>query len=844
MTGPTLKGIGRGARSMVRFPGPFSKKAKQRKRARSKELESSTKARSGQPSGQDETGFYSDLEEESPGSTGTPVPEALSVLDSRNSDNFDKVSLATADGMSEVCQPPSSIPSSRVPETLNWDEYTTSRHVNGVTVYQQQEPDSKEATYMVSACVHATPEDCLKAVLAITGGSTSDPSEFQSALIEQIADQTRVLKIKLQPRSWVSALVAPREMVVEQSWRQEENGVYLVMSSSKDHPAVPVAEAPWYHWFSPVRAQVISAGWTLSPLQPEYLEGRPSHQCLVTLVLKLDLGGWLSSGTGTFMAALLGPFMSNPLGASVRNAFLQPLLMSVISLRDKVEQARFMAPPFTLKDAVPSEEEEQHQQPQMQQPRKADPPQQGGTRSLLADLRASRKRSAHQQRSYTIDTKFWRDPGVANFKVRGANYLKDSKKMKSEEPYFELLTTELVATEDRVLNVSRFLPAIRDCKARFVFVLNVIFSKAPRLGLVMAWATSLDPFHPDRPWSQLTPHERCLQEFLEGDLDDASANSKRHNMLKLIPSVPQGSWIIKQSVGSTPVLLGNKISTTYHRGPRWLEADIDMESSTVANHVVALVKGVTTSQTIDMAVVLQGSRPELLPERLLGSVRFCHLDLKTAIPLNPNDYPDDLLEDIPLSPPSAPHSPSAPPPGGPTPDSVMQSSLSAQSLHSLRSASATGSNISAQDMGHLEALRQSSGTNGHVQTQPASDRGKFGSGPVSFPHVGSGSMWSSQPVTSGQMGSGQLSNMGSGGSNTERPWPSQQSHAGTPHQSAGLSTVPEVQPPSEKASQQAYLQSQSMKPQSEARAAGGGHQRSVPADRVKWTEKTMASGHL
>lgn len=52
----------------------------------------------------------------------------------------------------------------------------------------------------------------------------------------------------------------------------------------------------------------------------------------------------------------------------------------------------------------------------------------------------------------------------------------------------------------------------RDCKARFVFVLNVIFSKAPRLGLVMAWATSLDPFHPDRPWSELSPHERCLQE--------------------------------------------------------------------------------------------------------------------------------------------------------------------------------------------------------------------------------------------------------------------------------------------------------------------------------------------
>ena len=49
------------------------------------------------------------------------------------------------------------------------------------------------------------------------------------------------------------------------------------------------------------------------------------------------------------------------------------------------------------------------------------------------------------------------------------------------------------------------------------------------------------------------------------------------------------------------------------RGPRWLEADIDMESSTIANHVVALVKGVTTSQTIDMAVVLQVSPASLLP---------------------------------------------------------------------------------------------------------------------------------------------------------------------------------------------------------------------------------------
>ena len=71
--------------------------------------------------------------------------------------------MCNIDGMSEeLGQQPTSIPSSTAPDTLNWDEYTTYRHVNGVTVYQQQEPDSREATYMVSACMHATPEDCLK----------------------------------------------------------------------------------------------------------------------------------------------------------------------------------------------------------------------------------------------------------------------------------------------------------------------------------------------------------------------------------------------------------------------------------------------------------------------------------------------------------------------------------------------------------------------------------------------------------------------------------------------------------------------------------------------------------
>lgn len=45
-----------------------------------------------------------------------------------------------------------------------------------------------------------------------------------------------------------------------------------------------------------------------------------------------------------------------------------------------------------------------------------------------------------------------------------------------------------------------------------MFVIQVIFSKSPKLGLLMAWATSHDPYNNSTPWAQMSPHERCLQE--------------------------------------------------------------------------------------------------------------------------------------------------------------------------------------------------------------------------------------------------------------------------------------------------------------------------------------------
>lgn len=59
---------------------------------------------------------------------------------------------------------------------------------------------------------------------------------------------------------------------------------------------------------------------------------------------------------------------------------------------------------------------------------------------------------------------------------------------------------------------------------------------------------------------------RLLAAFLEGD--DAYRNAR----FKLIPSVVEGPFLIRMSVGNKPVLLGTKLTQRYWSGPGYLEA--------------------------------------------------------------------------------------------------------------------------------------------------------------------------------------------------------------------------------------------------------------------------------
>lgn len=85
---------------------------------------------------------------------------------------------------------------------------------------------------------------------------------------------------------------------------------------------------------------------------------------------------------------------------------------------------------------------------------------------------------------------------------------------------------------------------------------------------------------------------------MEGDGEEA--DRRRSTKFKLIPRVAQGSWVVRQSVGTTPVLLGQKLATRYFRGrspagTSYFEVDVDITSNTVANSVTRLVVNAITS---------------------------------------------------------------------------------------------------------------------------------------------------------------------------------------------------------------------------------------------------------
>ncbi|CAI8605988.1 unnamed protein product [Vicia faba] len=60
----------------------------------------------------------------------------------------------------------------------------------------------------------------------------------------------------------------------------------------------------------------------------------------------------------------------------------------------------------------------------------------------------------------------------------------------------------------------------------------------------------------------------------------------------------------------------------YHRGSNYLEVDVDIGSSAIANAILHLALGYVTSVTIDMGFFVEAHTKDELPERLIDAAKM------------------------------------------------------------------------------------------------------------------------------------------------------------------------------------------------------------------------------
>ncbi|KFM23600.1 hypothetical protein F751_2859 [Auxenochlorella protothecoides] len=526
-------------------------------------------------------------------------------------------------------------------------------HINGVALFvEDSDADGSGGAIMVSAVVKAPPHDVFRHL--VHNRKTEGKDIFSGVRVLEVIDATTQVVAQTWNASGIaSSFLAPREIVLLRTFRRDEDGTYIVLYQSTRHRSVP--ESRSWGWNAPVRVGVQAAGFTVAPLLPKYHTEGESRECLLTMVLKADFGGVVSERSR--LARLFGPLA----GVGLRG-LLEPVVSSVIVLRDKKRSASTLAyrrePLLLAQRAVAAE---QLSRLSMLPPGavpgalgsgpSVSGPSSTGAAAPAADAAPAAEAgdAAAAERveedawaiGGTCPRQFWSCPGDAGFKVRGPSYLADKRKVPAGPPVFELVAVDLLELEEPMLHVARHLPSVRNAPAPFLFCVQMMVPCKPPVALVASWAAPvavLDVAEADLVAAyeahsgKLTPGDaaflKALAAFINGE--GPEADRARNKQFKLIPHISKGAWIMQKSVGTTPVILGQKLTTKYFKGSNYFEVDVDIGASSVAASITNMVVGATKSLTLDMGVLLEGQTPATLPEQLLGTIRLAALDMKTA----------------------------------------------------------------------------------------------------------------------------------------------------------------------------------------------------------------------
>ncbi|GMY29580.1 protein ENHANCED DISEASE RESISTANCE 2 [Fagus crenata] len=507
---------------------------------------------------------------------------------------------------------------------------------NGLRIFEEL----LEVDYLPRSCsramkavgvVDASCEEIFELVMSMDGTRFEWDCSFQyGSLVEEVDGHTALLYHRLQ-LDWFPMFVWPRDLCYVRYWRRNDDGSYVVLFRSREHENC--GPQPGY-----VRAHIESGGYNISPLKSR--NGRPRAQ--VQHLMQLDLKGWGVGYVSSFQQHCLLQMLNSVAG--LREWFAQtdersaapriPVMVNMTSASvsskkgvksslhssGSTDQINGANRNSVMMDEY-SDEDEEFQIAEAEQEADTSGHESDIKRTALEeepvdqiDLSCFSGNLRRDDRDNSRDC--WRISDGNNFRVRSKHFCYDKTKIPAGKHLMDLVAVDWFKDTKRMDHVARrqgCAAQVASEKGIFSVIINLQVPASTHYSMVFYFVTK-----------ELVPGS-LLQRFVDGD------DEFRNSRLKLIPSVPKGSWIVRQSVGSTPCLLGKAVDCNYIRGPKYLEIDVDIGSSTVANGVLGLVIGVITTLVVDMAFLVQANTTDELPERLIGAVRVSHIELSSAI---------------------------------------------------------------------------------------------------------------------------------------------------------------------------------------------------------------------
>ncbi|XP_051151459.1 protein ENHANCED DISEASE RESISTANCE 2-like [Andrographis paniculata] len=224
-------------------------------------------------------------------------------------------------------------------------------------------------------------------------------------------------------------------------------------------------------------------------------------------------------------------------------------------------------------------------------------------------------------------TNGWASPPGELFNLRGPNYFAKKVKIPSGEWLMNpagvdwlrsnaKLDHVLARPDNRVMNALRNSKNSEKSSKAFIVAINLQVPGREHYSAVFYFSSKVD---------ESLDSNSLFYQFINGS--DAFRNSR----FKIVNKIVKGPWIVKATVGNhSACLLGKALNCYYHRGPNYLEIDVDIGSSAIASAILKLALGCVTAVTVDMGFLVEGQKEEELPERLFGAVRICQMEMSSA----------------------------------------------------------------------------------------------------------------------------------------------------------------------------------------------------------------------